>query len=265
MKGLLNTILFVLLSSTATMAQTDPGFLTQFPNTLNFEYDKRIEIIDAGVSVAFEFQKGGSANVICTNQMETEIKPNITIWVFNQYGLVLHKHKEVWNFSSLAPDKPYTNSWKYDFQIEDDLLFFVDARNKWDLKPAYILVVGSSHNYDRLIDQARNSLKKSITPRKSSPTYQAAPTNNKWYEGGTLHKGKIGDWRNAQTANKLATCADFVALTAKRQGRTISLPMMRIEAENLMKCIDTAISGNKVDHLEIAEIAASCLILIHNK
>jgi hypothetical protein len=33
----------------------------------------------------------------------------------------------------------------------------------------------------------------------------------KWYEGGTLHKLSALDWQKATYANKLATCADFVA------------------------------------------------------
>lgn len=33
----------------------------------------------------------------------------------------------------------------------------------------------------------------------------------KWYEGGTLHSKTALDWQNASSANKLATCADFVS------------------------------------------------------
>jgi hypothetical protein len=33
----------------------------------------------------------------------------------------------------------------------------------------------------------------------------------KWYEGGTLHRLSALDWQKATYANKLATCADFVA------------------------------------------------------
>jgi len=36
----------------------------------------------------------------------------------------------------------------------------------------------------------------------------ANPTEKHWYEGGTLHKQKIRDWKNSTEENKLATCAD---------------------------------------------------------
>ncbi|MDM8564243.1 hypothetical protein QUF74_01160 [Candidatus Halobeggiatoa sp. HSG11] len=35
-------------------------------------------------------------------------------------------------------------------------------------------------------------------------------SNQKWYEGGTLHEKKGVDWREASQKNKLATCADFI-------------------------------------------------------
>lgn len=32
----------------------------------------------------------------------------------------------------------------------------------------------------------------------------------KWYEGGTLHKSNMVDWRNSTDRNRLATTSDFV-------------------------------------------------------
>lgn len=40
-------------------------------------------------------------------------------------------------------------------------------------------------------------------------------TKKKWYEGGSLHKSKILEWKNATEENQLATCADFIAYVDK--------------------------------------------------
>ena len=84
---------------------------------------------------------------------------------------------------------------------------------------------------------------------------------NQWYQGGTLHKAKITDWKNATKENKLATCGDFCANTYKDN----SLNEIKTIATNLMICIDEAVkdvetSGNS----EVSEIASLCLILIEN-
>ena len=43
----------------------------------------------------------------------------------------------------------------------------------------------------------------------SSSGIQSKPTPTMWFEGGTLHKSTIKEWRKASYANRLATSADF--------------------------------------------------------
>jgi len=52
---------------------------------------------------------------------------------------------------------------------------------------------------------ATNEPSNSSRPRSSS----SIPTR-KWYEGGTLHNASALEWQTASSADKLATCGDFV-------------------------------------------------------
>lgn len=56
-----------------------------------------------------------------------------------------------------------------------------------------------------------------IGPLSIAAPSAAAQASAKWYEGGTLAKGSGLDWQQATTANKLATCADLLAVTWKNK------------------------------------------------
>jgi hypothetical protein len=84
---------------------------------------------------------------------------------------------------------------------------------------------------------------------------------NQWYQGGTLHKSKIIEWKAATDKNKLATCGDFCA----RLYQNHSLEEIKIFATNLKICIDEAIKGhNASDNFKVSEVASMCLILLEN-
>jgi len=90
---------------------------------------------------------------------------------------------------------------------------------------------------------------------------ETAKQTNQWYQGGTLHKAKITDWKNASDKNKLATCGDFCAKIYSDN----SLDEIKIKAENLMTCIDEAIKDhNTADDFTVSKVASMCLILIKN-
>ena len=86
------------------------------------------------------------------------------------------------------------------------------------------------------------------------------PTNQ-WYQGGTLHKSKVLDWKNASVENKLATSGDFCTNVFKDS----SIDDIKIIATNLKTCIEEAVKGHDaVDNSAISEIASLCLILMEN-
>ena len=46
---------------------------------------------------------------------------------------------------------------------------------------------------------------------------ETTASKQKWYEGGTLHSATALNWQKAANANKLATCADFVAMAWQKK------------------------------------------------
>lgn len=103
----------------------------------------------------------------------------------------------------------------------------------------------------------------SLTRDNSSRTTNSyKSTEKKWYEGGTLHKATIADWRVATETNKLATCSDFVAKIRKDKGIAFDESEIKKESYDLMRCIDAAIIDVDVDNWKVSEMAATCLVLL---
>ena len=48
------------------------------------------------------------------------------------------------------------------------------------------------------------------TPNSNRPSRSSSTPTRKWYEGGTLHNKSALEWQTASSADKLATCGDFV-------------------------------------------------------
>ncbi len=96
-----------------------------------------------------------------------------------------------------------------------------------------------------------NNGNRSTTTRSSSV--------KEWYEGGTLHKAKIADWKNATYRNKLATCADFMAKT----DNTISMEELKYRAVALVSCIDTSVEGLEfTNDMAVSETAVLCIMTL---
>ena len=92
------------------------------------------------------------------------------------------------------------------------------------------------------------------------PTIQTeAPKQKEWYEGGTLHKATIAEWKAATESNRLATCADFVASLEKPS----SMDAMLDQALALKNCINEATEGiSAADKESVVDIASACTILL---
>src|SRR4051812_41767802 len=64
-----------------------------------------------------------------------------------------------------------------------------------------------------------------------------------WYEGGTLQKATLSDWRDAAADNQLATAADFIASLSSIADISAvqdqaALDQIRKRAEDLRQCIN---------------------------
>ncbi len=81
-------------------------------------------------------------------------------------------------------------------------------------------------------------------------------TIEKWYEGGTLHKAKISEWKSATSKNKLATCADFMATV----DNSVSMDVLKRRAQALVTCIDKSTKGlENTNNESVSSIASLCI------
>lgn len=81
-------------------------------------------------------------------------------------------------------------------------------------------------------------------------------TIEKWYEGGTLHKAKISDWKSATNKNKLSTCADFMATV----DNSVSMDVLKQRAQALVTCIDESTKGlDNTNNESVSSIASICI------
>lgn len=109
------------------------------------------------------------------------------------------------------------------------------------LAPFSAIVPSPSH--PRRDDSPLSFSDNSPIAETQAPIYAA----HKWYEGGTLHKASAIDWQTASHENKLATCADIVAvlwegksLKPAIQNKINSIDDMRPYAEELVVWLDKA-------------------------
>jgi hypothetical protein len=85
-----------------------------------------------------------------------------------------------------------------------------------------------------------------------------------WYEGGTLHRAKVAEWKDATARNKLATCADFIA----KMRNSLDLPITTVDsikpyAQELVDFIDAATDGvDEMDEESVASMAAMGTIMM---
>jgi len=101
----------------------------------------------------------------------------------------------------------------------------------------------------------------SSTKSNKTPASAKTPINtvNNWYEGGSLHKAKISNWKASTDKNKLATCADFMATV----DNSVSMDELKKRATNLKNCIDKAVEGLEItNNQSVSGIAASCITIM---
>jgi hypothetical protein len=92
-------------------------------------------------------------------------------------------------------------------------------------------------------------------------------SSKNWYEGGTLHYATVAEWKNASYVNKLATAADWAASSPKGKElfkATGDVNSLKPYALSIISCVNEATAGEGTENMKIAEIAASCLILMGN-
>jgi hypothetical protein len=86
-------------------------------------------------------------------------------------------------------------------------------------------------------------------------------TTKEWYEGGTLHKKTMREWKAATYENKLATCADFIVA-----GKNLKdMNKVYLEASDLVKALDASCkNGDIMDEQPVSRTAATLILMLDN-
>lgn len=89
----------------------------------------------------------------------------------------------------------------------------------------------------------------------------------KWFQGGSLHKSNVAQWKKATYRNKLATCGDFLSILWKEHLNTKEdFQKLKVKAHILVGALDMWVSlipdGDDGDY---APIAAMAVIIIRNR
>jgi hypothetical protein len=108
---------------------------------------------------------------------------------------------------------------------------------------------------------ARSCLDSSSPSSGSSASQPASVDGKNWYEGGTLHRATMVEWKMGSPADKLATAGDFVSHTRdkfKPDVKPASVGAVRPLAVELMACIENAYD-DKLANQKVASLAFLCM------
>ena len=85
-----------------------------------------------------------------------------------------------------------------------------------------------------------------------------------WTKNGTLHESDISAWKKSTDANKLATCADFLANLKNAENQKYkTISEMKNDATNMKACIEEAVNGGDyADNMKVKEVAVLCQIMM---
>lgn len=91
----------------------------------------------------------------------------------------------------------------------------------------------------------------------------ATPSFADWYEGGTLHRASLAEWKSAPASNRLATSGDWAAhILGEDQVRQIGMDGLRVRAQQMSNCVTEAAAGPS-PNLAASQAAAACAVLLN--
>lgn len=89
---------------------------------------------------------------------------------------------------------------------------------------------------------------------------------SEWYQGGTLHRATVKEWREADYMNRLATAADWALTMLEKSGnKPADTDALKPFAVDLEACVSTTSASGYADGQSVSELAAACWILLHPK
>lgn len=111
-----------------------------------------------------------------------------------------------------------------------------------------------------LFAMARGCGSCSASPSGNPDTSQPA-ISSEWYEGGTLHRGTMEEWKNGGSGDKLATAGDWVAYMREKLKSDIkprSMDALRPLAAKLATCVEAAYDDRTANQ-KASDTAALCM------
>jgi hypothetical protein len=112
-----------------------------------------------------------------------------------------------------------------------------------------------------LIVLARSCLDSGSPSNGSSASQSTSVDGKNWYEGGTLHRGTMGEWKMGSPGDKLATAGDWVAHMRdklKPDVKPNSMSALRPLAVELMACVEDSYD-DKLANQKAADVAFLCM------
>ncbi len=165
-------------------------------------------------------------------------------------------------------------------------MLIAETRKKYPMKKqfryaAVILALilagcGGSQQQDSSNKKTEPNAKSEIKPELPESKLRESD-DSAWYSGGSLHDKSAIDWQGASSANKLATCADFVSniwmaekFKPQIQSSITSVESLKPYAQELVDCLDEAtkaepdslLNSRIYTNQEVASMAAICMILM---
>jgi hypothetical protein len=114
----------------------------------------------------------------------------------------------------------------------------------------------------------------SRTKSPASPATAIAPASDagsggssngtEWYEGGTLHRATVKEWREADYRNRLATAADWALTMLEKTGsKPADTDALKPYAVDLEASVSTTAAGGNADSQRASEVAVACWLILH--
>ena len=94
----------------------------------------------------------------------------------------------------------------------------------------------------------------------------SSTSSRKWFQGGNLHNATLAQWKSATYQNRLATAADWLAVT-RWKGHLNSpsdFDKLKTKAQILVRAVGRVVAGREMDQLgfmRITEIAAALITM----
>lgn len=144
-----------------------PPIITQYsynlkdflPEAVQFSFNNEIPINNSTIVDSLTFTES-QVLISYWNRSEMRIKPNIAGYIFNNDGVIIASFSDKWDWLSLSPGERQKETTSISFSIPDELVFSRWAHTSYDVKPAWVLLAGSSKQFHDLKQRTEDRINK---------------------------------------------------------------------------------------------------------